>query len=231
VRTCVLFDLDDTLYAEADYVRSGFAAVAREVEARLGVPAPEVAAALDRALQRHGRGRTIDLALEELGIVRPHLVADLVKLYRGHSPSLQLYPDARRTLDRLSTQGLKLGLITDGDPTAQRHKARALGLERWLAYLGFTWEEGPEQQKPDPRVYQRALQALQATPEEAVYVGDNPTKDFSGARQVGLFTVRLLRGPYGNREVPEKTRANVDIRELDDLDGAAHLSTVLSPRR
>jgi putative hydrolase of the HAD superfamily len=61
----VVFDLDDTLYPEIEYVRSGFRAVAFELEARFDVHAEEAFALLWRALQVHGRGKTFDRVLED----------------------------------------------------------------------------------------------------------------------------------------------------------------------
>src|SRR5258708_9088219 len=157
----VLFDLDDTLYPELDFVRSAMAAVAAALEARHGVPAPAAQAALDRALAVHGRGRTIDRALDELGIAHGDaLIAELVPTYRTHPPRLTLHADAARALDRLRGRGLLLGLVSDGDPAVQRAKAAALGLARWMSHLRFTWDDGAERQKPHPAAFRAALDAL-----------------------------------------------------------------------
>src|SRR5262245_11774997 len=75
----VLLDLDDTLYPELDFVRSAMAAVAEAISARCGVAATSARAALDQALRTHGRGKTIDLALDALGVAHgAALIAELV---------------------------------------------------------------------------------------------------------------------------------------------------------
>ncbi|MBI5543559.1 MAG: HAD-IA family hydrolase [Deltaproteobacteria bacterium] len=226
MRSCVLFDLDDTLYPEADFVRSGFDAVSRELARRFGIASAKAREALDQSLARHGRGRTFDLALEQLGLDNtPGLVSELVRVYRGHCPAIALYPDASRALDRLSARGVRLGLVTDGDPQVQRSKARTLGLERWLTALVFTWDAGPEHQKPHPSGYERALVALGVAAEGAVYVGDNPAKDFRGARGLGLRTVRVRRGAHAGLEAagPEDG-ADTEVEDLDALKVAAQLA-------
>jgi putative hydrolase of the HAD superfamily len=216
---CVLFDLDDTLYPEREFVRSGFDAVAAEIERRFGVGAARARRALEEELAGHGRGQTIDRALERLGLAAgPEAVAELVAAYRSHRPDIALFPDALRALQRLGAARARLGLVTDGDPTAQRSKARALGLAHWMGAMCFTWDAGPEYGKPHPRGFECALAALGASPEEAVYVGDNPTKDFSGARRLGLWTVRLRRGPFGATRAEHGHDADLAIDTLDELE-------------
>jgi putative hydrolase of the HAD superfamily len=90
----VIFDLDDTLYREHDYVRSGFAAVSRHLADDAVYPA-----LLDE-WERHGRGRVFDAVVARFGIAVE--VAELVSVYREHEPELALYPDAERALTRLA---------------------------------------------------------------------------------------------------------------------------------
>jgi putative hydrolase of the HAD superfamily len=221
----VLFDLDDTLYPEIDFARSGFAAVAAALEARFAVPAAAAGAALAAALAAHGRGQTIDRALDALGIAAaPALIGELVEVYRRHTPRLALHPDAARALDRLRRRGLALGVVTDGDPGVQRAKAAALDLARWIDHLRCTWDDGAERQKPHPQAFTPALAALRVAAGEAAYVGDNPAKDFVGARGLGLHTVRLRRGPHRDAIAAASHAAAVDIGSLDELDAALGLA-------
>src|SRR5687767_769940 len=89
----LVFDLDDTLYPECDYVRSGFAAVDRWLREHRGVTGfSEIANAHFRGGRR---GNIFDLSLEELGLPRdPALVSRLVTVYREHKPSIRLHEDA-----------------------------------------------------------------------------------------------------------------------------------------
>lgn len=224
MRTCVLFDLDDTLYPEADFVRSGFQAVAARVSEQWGLPVERARLALERALDQHGRGRTIDHALTELGLpVNPELVAGLVRVYREHVPTLSLHPDAARALERLTARSIPMGLVTDGDPTVQRRKVDALGLNSVFKSLVYTWGRGPEFQKPHPSGFLEALQRLGVAPGDAVYIGDNPTKDFQGARHVGLLTVRVRRGAHRDLEAAQGCEPDAEIASLDSLESAAGL--------
>jgi putative hydrolase of the HAD superfamily len=221
VLRAILFDLDDTLYPELDFARSAMAAVAAGVEERWGVPAAAARVALDRALEVHGRGHTIDRALDALGVAYDGAaIAALVAAYRAHRPQLALHPDAARALDRLRARGVRLAVVTDGDPAVQRAKAAALALERWMSHLRFTWDDGREHEKPHRRAFDPALAALGVDGAQAAYVGDNPAKDFVGARALGLATVRVLRGPHREAVARPGHEAAVDIASLDDLEAA-----------
>ena len=217
----ILFDLDDTLYRERDFVASGFDAVAASAAETLGVETQRVRDALERALATHGRGHTIDRALASLGIEPARVaqvVPSLVHVYRSHRPRLQLLPDAARCLDALERAGLAMGLVTDGDPSVQRRKVDALGLHGRFVVERYTWDAGAALQKPHASAFEPAIEALARRglhPDETLYVGDNPTKDFVGARALGLRTLRVLRGPHAETAVPERLEADEVVDTLD----------------
>ncbi len=224
MRTCVLFDLDDTLYPEVEFVRSGFRAVAATLSQQAGLPVDRVVGALDRALVQHGRGRTFDHALTELGLpATTDGIARLVQVYREHVPRLSLHPDAARLLGRLAARSIPMGLVTDGDPSVQRRKVAALGLGSVFRALVYTWDRGSECQKPHPSGFLEALAQLGVAPCQALYVGDNPTKDFQGARRVGLLTVRVRRGAHRDLEAALGCEPDAEIASLDSLESVAGL--------
>src|SRR3546814_14266579 len=90
-RRVLVFDLDDTLYLERDYVASGFRAVGQWVLENLGLGGFEERAW--RHFAGGSRGRIFDTVLGELGFGgRPDLVARLVSLYRPPQPDIRLAP-------------------------------------------------------------------------------------------------------------------------------------------
>jgi putative hydrolase of the HAD superfamily len=213
----VIFDLDDTLYSEHDYVRSGFAAVARRLAREPGAPE---AAILDAALVaewlEHGRGRVFDVVAARYGLDVP--VAELVAAYREHEPSLELYPDADRALTRLEAAGTPVGVLTDGMASVQRRKLKALGLDQRIRCIVVCDDYGLDAWKPSPVPYRVALEQLGVAPADAVYVGDNPNKDFIGARALGLATVRVKRdtGDHALTVLDADYEADVTVATLDE---------------
>jgi putative hydrolase of the HAD superfamily len=214
----VLFDLDDTLYCEHDYVRSGFAAVGRRLSAEPGAPAEdELYRALHSEWVARGRGRVFDVVVERLGLTVD--IEELVDVYRDHEPTLVLYPDADRALARLESSTVKLGILTDGVARVQRRKLRALSLDTRVPCIVVTDDFGLDAAKPNPAPYRTALDRLQLEPADVVYVGDNPHKDFIGARGLGMPTVRVRRptGDHADTMLDPAHEADRTISSLDFL--------------
>lgn len=210
----LVFDLDDTLYLERDFVRSGFRAVAAHVRGALGLRG--FFAAAWRRFEAGERGTVFDAVLAEKGFIpTPRLVRELVRVYRSHDPHVRLCGDARRFLRRPPAR-TTLAIVTDGPPIAQRSKVRALGLTRLVSAVVLTGRWGPRYAKPHPRAF-RALQRRFHVPGNAcTYVGDNPRKDFEGPRSLGWMVVRLRR-PGGLHEGLPDTGLP-EVRSCDELE-------------
>lgn len=189
----VVFDLDDTLYPESEYVRSGFRAVAA-VTGTTDAERAELAAWLLDAFESGVRGDAFDrLRARFPEVARRASTADLVACYRGHRPELVLPADSMDTLVALAGDDLRLGIVTDGPVASQAAKVAALELDRWCAPVILTASLGPGLGKPDPTAFGLVAQTWALAPERLVYVGDNPRKDFAGPRGLGWRTVRLRR--------------------------------------
>jgi putative hydrolase of the HAD superfamily len=212
----IVFDLDDTLYPERDYVRSGFAAVAAWSESRLGVDAAEGRADLQALFDRGVRGTTFDEWLRARGLPREPWIAQLVDVYRAHEPSLCCFPGVRELLRALGERH-RLGLVSDGLLAVQRRKLAALGIEGFFDAVVFSDEGGRAAWKPSPRPFRIVLERLRVPPARAVYVADNAAKDFLGARRAGMGTVWVRRpgGEYASLDPPSADHA--PDREIADL--------------
>jgi putative hydrolase of the HAD superfamily len=200
----VAFDLDDTLYPERAFVRSGFRVVSEFLQ-REGFIDHAIWPELVKGFEAGVRDRAFDRVLLDAGVVPSKaLINTLVEIYRSHrlpegpvQPDIQLHPDAERALARLRLAGLRLGLITDGPVAAQQLKVDALGLADRLDVLILTDQWGRDFWKPNPRAYREVASRLDADPAECVYVGDNPEKDFDGPATAGWASSIHIRRPDG----------------------------------
>ena len=188
----IVFDLDDTLYPERDYVLGGFRAVAEWAERSLGIPSARGLEELTSLFEQGVRGETFNVWLGRNGLSPAEIVPALVRVYREHEPELEAFADAREVISGL-TGRYRLGLVSDGYLGVQRRKWKALGLEGCFDAVVFSDELGRECWKPSTRPFETVLERLGAEAHRAVYVADNPAKDFYGARQVGMFTARVRR--------------------------------------
>jgi putative hydrolase of the HAD superfamily len=214
----VVFDLDDTLYPESAYVRSGFRALGDWAEERLGVPAEEAYAELEALFRKGVRGDTFDRWLAARGIADAGLVSELVRVYRAHRPAIEPFPEAPALLDRLGRR-YALGILSDGEVEVQSAKLDALGLrDRFTAVL-VSGELGRDAWKPSPLGLRTLLERMGGVAAgEAAYLADNPAKDFIAARVAGMLSVRLRHhgGIYSSLE-PENAEHAPDS-EASGLD-------------
>ena len=189
----ILFDLDDTLYLEKEFVVSGYRAVARKVAATCGC---DFAAAFDcmmYSLQTAGRRAVFSDLLACFPTI-PFTINDLVWTYREHVPMIELMPGYGQLLQQLR-KNYRLGIITDGLPATQHNKVRALGIESLFDRIIYSWDYGHERQKPHPYSFTVMTEFLQLPPESMLFVGDNPEKDGRGATAAGMKFIRVMSPP------------------------------------
>ena len=187
----VIFDLDDTLYPRARYVNSGFGAVARHMGIGFGLPVDEVYARLRTAHVRGGRGRELQTMCEAYGLDTV-LVPDLLQVFRKHRPEIWLSHDVPATLEGLRARGWRTAVLTNGLPSVQAAKVRALGLDALVDHVIYA-DEYAEGGKPAAEPFMEALRRLEVAPQNAVMVGDDRINDIEGARAVGMRAVLLTR--------------------------------------
>ena len=212
----LIFDLDDTLYDESRFVDGGLKAVARQGEARWGWDAVQSLDRLRDILARDGRGKVFDRWLEEHDAWSRSGVRDCVRAYRNHTPDIELFPAARRMIDRYRPRG-PLFLVTDGHKIVQRNKVDALALWPDFKRIFITHRFGVAAAKPSIHCFERIQAEAGCEWRDMVYVGDNPAKDFVNLNTLGVSTVRVLTGGYS--EIPARPGhdALITITDLDAL--------------
>ena len=217
----IVFDLDDTLYPERDYVSSGFQAVAAWVDENLQISREEAYRELWNLFSRGIRGNTFNQWLNDRGIPDGGLVKAMLNVYRSHDPDVRLYPGVRSLLEEMRAN-MTLGLLSDGYLVVQKKKFAALGIRKYFDVVVFSDDWGRAAWKPSTRSFREALKRLAVQPWHAVFVGDNPTKDFLGARKVGMATIRICweDGLYTHLEPPTPQHASdYSINRLDEIRG------------
>lgn len=213
----VLFDLDDTLYAERDFYRSGFAVVAEELQRREIGCADEMRSCMEFLHLHGGRQRVFNEVANRYGFPQDW-VPELVALFHQHRPRLQLPRESAAVLARLRAT-YRLGIVTDGHAAVQRRKIEVLGLAPMVDAVVVADELGREHWKPDPLPFWKCSDALRVAPSEAAFVGDNPQRDVLGARNAGMLSIRIRRagGYFSDRDQPRE-EAQCGITSLTALE-------------
>lgn len=176
----VIFDLDDTLYSEKQYVRSGH----KKVGEYLGREDAE-----EKLWGYFLEGKpAIDCYLQEIG--EADRKAECLEAYREQIPEITLYDGAVELIQKLKSKGVKVGIITDGRVSGQKKKIQALGLDKLADDIIITDELGGTQFRKPCDISFRIMQRRWGIPfEQMVYVGDNADKDFQAPKQLGMRSV------------------------------------------
>lgn len=142
----------------------------------------------------------------------------LAEMYRGISRrKLKLYPFVSEMLDALRGQ-IPMGLVTDAQSAYARGELHQVGILDYFDPIIVSGDYG--YRKPDPRLFQLAIDALGAPAENILYVGNDMHRDIYGARQAGMQTL-MFDSDQGTKEyddcMPDHRIA--DYRDLLSLLG------------
>ena len=186
----ILFDLDDTLYDLRSYWRERLRLALELVRARHAHLDPEalaLAAVSERVFIEHWPD-----FLRRQGVADEALIAEAHAVFRQEwFERMALAADALPTLVALRPR-YKLGLITNGPSAIQRAKIERFGLVEYFDELIVSGEVGVA--KPDPAIFNLALERLGVGPAEALFVGDSPEYDLRGAAAAGVPFVWMNPG-------------------------------------
>ena len=212
----IVFDLDDTLYLQADFKRSSFKAVGNWLEAEGLAPSALATETLEHILRDHGPsyGSMFDRLADRLKL-DPALVPGMVEVLRSHRPELELFPGVREMLLRLSGR-TRLGLLTDGLARVQRAKVAGLKIEGLFNRIVYSDELGTN--KPDERLFAIFEEEFALPGSSLVYVADNPEKDFFGASGRGWLTVRVRTGEHDRDAASPGWDAAVTVDRATDAE-------------
>ena len=217
----VVFDLDDTLYKEIDFLKSGYLEVAKMVGKRYGL---ESCGVYDQLLSWYYKGENAFACLnEKYGLNNP--IEDYLNIYRFHQPTLSLSAETKEALSGLKDMDAAMGIITDGREITQKQKIEALGLTEWISMDNVLINVKKAHFKPNnwsfERMKQKCYEQYQDMNLSFYYVGDNPEKDFIVPNQWGWETICLLDDGrnihHQNFDLPQDFLPKHKITDIKDL--------------
>jgi putative hydrolase of the HAD superfamily len=197
-----VFDLDDTLYDEIDFVKSGFWAVASAISA---TPQEPFEFMWNLFLQE-GSGSIFNQLIEHF---HPNItIESLITLYRTHTPDITLSEETLILLNAAKKIG-PTALITDGIAPMQTQKFNTLGVSKWIDYPIFT--DLYNTCKPKPLAFKMVMEYFEHE-NKFIYFSDNPKKDFFAPNNLNWLTIRYKnpRGIY--RDIPSNATYEINSR-------------------
>ena len=217
----VIFDLDDTLISEQQYIDSGYLHVSQLLSKQLNQDPKNIYFILTELFNENPRNvfnRLFDLMEKSY---TNEMIMDLVEAYRKHEPIIDFYDDVLPCLEFLKQYNVKTGIITNGYAIAQKKKLIAVGGFELFDEIIITDELGSKFWKPHAKAYRMMKDKLKIDYAEMVYVGDNVSKDFVTPNTLGMKTVHIERknGIYllANHSYGQEFHAHYSIKCLNEL--------------
>ena len=177
--TVIVFDLDDTLYNELDYLRSAYIEISKELQP-------------DNWEQLFSRLFSIYRNKQDVfGYISSTYQLDkqeLIHRYRNHIPNIKPFDGVLDTLQKIKDSKGKLAIITDGRSITQRNKLKKLGLLPFFDFIIISEEIGTE--KPNELNYKSVENHFNL--KKYFYIADNFKKDFITPKKLGWKTVALI---------------------------------------
>jgi putative hydrolase of the HAD superfamily len=179
----IIFDLDDTLYYEIDYLKSAY----KEISAKIAIGVNESSQLIYNEM--------LDYFFSKKNVFEEILIkynsslsiSELLYIYRNHKPKINLSEDKTDVLNFFKKENFNLGLLTDGRGVQQRNKINALNLTYWFSEIIISEEFGSE--KPNINNYKYFEDIFGEG--KYYYIGDNISKDFISPNTLNWTTICL----------------------------------------
>ena len=210
--TCLVLDLDDTLYKEFDYQTSGLKYIEDQVSKLYKIN-------LNGKLLQLRQEGVNDIFLELSKILNlPNTVKNsFISMYRYHKPKISLSIENKKFLDHVLITFGQVVILTDGRSISQRLKISALGLTEIPVYISEEWNS----RKPNNKRF-IAIMKKYSFLSQFCYIGDNLTKDFIAPNSLNWTSI-CLKGDKTNihkqaeKNIKKENLPNYWINNLNEI--------------
>ena len=219
---CVIFDLDDTLYdcfAQRVRVTHRHAAEAM-VKAGLKASVVAVYRARMRAFRDDPMLRHIDAAVcRQFNASDPEAVSRASRDAYFNCPvgKMSLFRGTRPLLRFLHSRGVKVFVVSFGEPEIQKAKTRALGLEGDPAIDGIFFADRDKLLTKEA-AFRKIQHAEGMSAGEMLIVGDRAMSEIRGGNELGMHTVRIRRGEFASQEPQGKEEEpDYEVKDISEV--------------
>ena len=197
--THIVFDLDDTLYKEIEFVKSAYIYINSYIKFRYDI---DLSKNIKKCLE--GEVNFFDLITSKLQHDQRFPIEKYLELYRFHYPEIKLPDDTNVFLDKILSHNIDFSIITDGRSISQKNKIKALGLVDLAKNIIISEETGFE--KPHLNNF-KILDRIYSN-KKLIYIGDNTSKDFLAPNSLNWDTICLIDN--GQNIHPQDFNLNID---------------------
>ena len=212
----LVFDLDDTLYKEIEYVKSGLKAVSKNLNKKLQINQQSSFDFMFDYLKNNGRGNIFNALLSEYSIFTKQNLKECITCYRFHNPIIKIEKQTLNSLSKLKKKH-SLYLVTDGNKVVQKKKIDALKIQKYFNKIFITHRYGIKNAKPSLYCFNKIKKIENCEWSNIIYIGDNPQKDFISLNNVGAMTIRVLQGSYKKFKAKKGYDAQQTFQSLNEF--------------
>lgn len=214
----IIFDLDDTLIFEKEYVKSGFWVIAENLKNIINQETNNIFNNLIKLFDINPKN-VFNRLFEKYNInYNQKDINYLINIYRNHKPNIRYFPDVAPFLKYIKKNKLNCGIITDGYINTQTQKLKILKAINSFNSIIITDKLGVNYRKPHPLSFELMKKKLKVNFNEMIYVGDNPKKDFYISHIYPIITIRIMRkGIYHKSKYYKNIKEYHRINQLNEL--------------
>jgi len=151
----------------------------------------------------------------------------MIEFYRPEVDAWQVFPDTVETLSALRDGGFGLGLISNSKSDwLIRSILQRRDLERFFQTI--VTSAALRIRKPRPEIFTEALKMLKVRATESVFVGDSIQADVSGAKNMGMRSIHVLRRPITTTQPATPDATITNLSEVPTLVSAWNNATSMS---
>jgi FMN phosphatase YigB (HAD superfamily) len=217
--TTVIFDLDDTLYDCFNQRVRGAHRHAAEAMAAAGVPGTvdEILELRMKAFERDPQLAHIDgYVCAHYGLTETTEIARRSRAAYFSFPvgQLTLFPGVTKLLRDLHGRGVRIFVVSFGDPATQHAKVQSLGLDREKAIEKIFYADTAKTITKEG-IFQSILRNVESDPQKILIVGDRPSSEINAGKSLGMHTVRVKGGEFAH--LPPRGEDEIADREVDSV--------------
>ncbi|WP_189000545.1 HAD family hydrolase [Deinococcus roseus] len=237
----LFFDIDDTLFDHYNSMQAAFERIYHQTPEFQTRPLPEMHALHKKVLEEvhdlyviprlmtlhEARKKRFEILLEQCGTTNGTLAERLKDDYRTTFLESRILLEGTEKLLADLKGKVKIGVISNNSIEEQTEKLQTLGIYDFIDVWVMSGEFGFG--KPDPRIYQIALERAGCAAHEAMMIGDDHAKDVEAAQKAGIRAIWLNRfgHPAPSPDVTQITSL-ADLYALEELQG---LLSATEPKR
>ena len=134
---------------------------------------------------------------------------------KNHKKYIKLFPETLPIIRKLKKTNLHVGIISDIDNDFQEFQFKVFGINE--IFGSITTSEEVQSYKPEPKIFQVALNKARCQGEESIIIGDSYKKDIIGGKNMGMTTIWINKFQPDNTDTEKADFVVKDLKEISPI--------------